>query len=48
MGGAIIVLVVIWGFVFWLVNNYGSEIGVAFLGTITGDPLIAEIIDFLW
>ena len=48
MGGTIIVLVVIWGFVFWLVSNHWSEIGIAFLGTITGDPLIAEIIDFLW
>ncbi|MEK7635506.1 MAG: hypothetical protein AAB405_00215 [Patescibacteria group bacterium] len=47
-GGGIIVLFVIWGFVFWLIGNYWSEIGTSVFGTILGDPLVAEIIDFLW
>ena len=28
-GGGVIVLAVIWGFVFWLIHNYWSEIGAA-------------------
>ena len=47
-GGGIIVLVVIWGFVFWLIRDYWSEIGTAVFGTIADDPLVAEIIKFLW
>lgn len=47
-GGGIIVLAVIWGFVFMLIYNHWPEIGTAVFGTIVGDPLVAEIIDFLW